>query len=176
MSETADLAAPPTRERKFQELRRVLINAKDDRLHMRMFCVVGAPCGTAYCLAGFAAIDDWFAAHTPINEYLKVEYDGSLTVVAHSGRYVGKGLAEIFEISEPAAEALFAIGLCDAMERKLCEDPHFITKDEVLANIDALLAGREPTRYDAEMDGEDADDEEWEEEIDDDEEPEAEES
>ena len=56
-----------TRWERLTQLRRVVVEAAPDRFDMRSFSA-DTPCGTAYCAAGWAAIDPWFREHTHINE------------------------------------------------------------------------------------------------------------
>lgn len=124
---------------RLKQLRRVVEAAPEDRLHMRTFCEQ-AECGTAYCAAGWAAIDPWFRENTEIEGVFEYADDGHL--------FTGFGvwdvfdpLADIFGISRLAAGCLFGYGM------SVTDEPHAVTKAEVLANIDRLLRGLPAERY-----------------------------
>lgn len=142
------------------QLRRVAEAAPEHRLHMRNFCESEAACGTAYCLAGFAAVDPWFRANTTINRILEVAEDdetGELLVYetgvlpegvsktdeervyALSATFVGLG--RLFDLRPADAYNLFGGGLDYAAGE------HAVGKDEVLWNVDALLRGEAARPY-----------------------------
>lgn len=126
-------------KKRLKQLRRVVEDAPDDRLHMRDWCDPVAPCGTAYCAAGWAAIDPWFRANTEIEEIFEVDDAGHVhrrAPVSACDR-----LAALFDINVDAAWKLFlSIPYGDA-------DPHRVTKAMVLENIDRVLAGAKPVNY-----------------------------
>jgi hypothetical protein len=126
------------------QLRRVVEAAPEDRLHMRTWCE-SAACGTAYCAAGWAAIDPWFREHTEIETIFNVwdSEDGEVMVHAVADRNVCHDLAHFFGIDEDDANNLFAAFAHRGM------DPHAISRAEVLGNIDALLEGGVTEPYDA---------------------------
>jgi hypothetical protein len=137
------------------QLRRVLLEAPEDRLHMRTLCGPKAACGTAMCLAGFAAVDPWFRAHTPLSAELaaathRLAYAGpaafllrpaavGFEVEAAPGGW--DRARDLFGLSDDDADALFgwALNYDDAA--------HAVTRAEVLWNLDELLAGRSPRPY-----------------------------
>ncbi len=132
-------------EQAMRELRRVVEAAPEDRLHMRSFCETAA-CGTARCAAGWAAIDSWFRENTQINKYLVVCNEGTVYAtgcVGDDGVWRGTiaGLATIFDIDREDARYLFGGDL------DIGAAEHAVTKDEVLWNIDEMLAGREALPY-----------------------------
>jgi hypothetical protein len=145
-----------------QQLRRVMEAAPDDRIHMNSFSERAA-CGTAYCAAGWAAVDPWFQQNTAIPEIFAVNEDGTLS--QRIGDAFG-ALANVFDIYNDEADILFAAESGDI-------DDHAITKAEVINNIDALIAGGEPEVYDAILYARDDEDDEWEDEDVDDEEDES---
>jgi hypothetical protein len=122
---------------RLKQLRRVIEEAPEDRLHMRRWCEK-AKCGTAYCAAGWAAVDPWFAENTAIRKIFHVEPDGFVEPLACE---VMGDLAKLFGITNRDARYLFG----GALESGA--GPHSVTKKEVLDNIDRLLAGDSAERY-----------------------------
>lgn len=125
------------RQERLRQLRRVIEAADPDRLHMRAWSEK-APCGTAYCAAGWAAIDPWFQANTSIGEIFVPKPSGHLGVRADDPF---RPLANLFDLTPNDSTNLFGGGVyydCD---------PHAVTKDEVIANIDRLLAGEHAKTY-----------------------------
>jgi hypothetical protein len=116
-----------------RQLRRVVEEAPADRFDMRDFCLPTS-CGTAYCAAGWAAIDPWFRANTRIGEWFRGDA-GDLLYIHPNARF---GLQEIFGLEETATKRLFALGVD-------CWAPAM--KRAVLANIDRLLAGKRARSY-----------------------------
>jgi hypothetical protein len=119
------------------QLRRVIEEAPEDRLHMRRWCEK-AKCGTAYCAAGWAAVDPWFAENTAIRKIFHVEPGGFVEPL--SGE-VMSDLAKLFGITNTDARNLFGAALEPGT------GPHSVTKKEVLDNIDRLLDGQPAERY-----------------------------
>jgi len=119
-------------------LRRVAEAAPEDLLHMTKV-VHYANCGTARCLLGWAIIDPWFRANTPIGEEIRETYDwGGIPPTATP-------LNEIFCLDEEDCEHLFAYGDGELESN----NPHCVSKAEVLSNIDSLLIEGWAFRYDA---------------------------
>lgn len=120
-----------------KQLRRVVEAAPDDRFHMRRWSEK-APCGTAYCAAGWAAIDPWFRENTGIGDIFKLRRYGYLELITCSPFF---SLARLFDISIYEAATLFGIGIDPR------SNPHAVSRAEVIANIDRILAGQKPERY-----------------------------
>jgi hypothetical protein len=128
---------------RLKQLRRVIEEAPEDRLHMRAYSEV-AECGTAYCAAGWAAVDSWFQKNTEINETLEVTEEGRIIVadiVADGDRDEFENFADIFGIHPDDSEALF--GADPARDI----GPHAVSKAQVLDNIDRLLKGKPAEVY-----------------------------
>lgn len=132
---------------RLRQLRRVIEAAPEDRFQMRAWCEV-AECGTAYCAGGWAAVDPWFRENTEINETLRVR-PGGFVVALDPTRTVHE-LARLFDLDFADARDLFGINAPP-------EDPHAIGKDEVLENIDLLIAGEPAMMYAAIRGDEDED-------------------
>ncbi len=123
------------RRRRLSELRRVVENAPDELLSMSHFSKK-VSCGTAHCAAGWAALDPYFTerglsltAHGGLRYYYYMSFDAF------------HDLAYLFKISVKASRKLFG-----------CEPPQGdnwknVKKEHVLANIDRMLAGKQPFRY-----------------------------
>jgi hypothetical protein len=120
-----------------QQLRRVVESAPDDLFHMRAV-VERTSCGTARCAIGWAAVDPWFQENTRLPELIPPSYD-------RKGLPSLYALNELFDISSIDANNLFA----GSISRYVNE--HAVSKEEVLWNIDELLAGRETLPYCAAM-------------------------
>ncbi len=144
------------------ELRRVALAAPEDKFHMRAFSEQ-ASCGTAYCLAGFAAIDPWFRTNTPINGILAPKWCNDQLYVAvapglmdlypfldnsknSSSAFIG--LAAIFGLTEDETDHLFGGSLSKFI------GVHAVSKAEVLWNIDRILLGMPTLPYEASEDDE----------------------
>jgi hypothetical protein len=125
------------RER-LEQLRRVVLAAPADRFHMRTWCEK-SPCGTAYCAAGWAAIDPWFQDNTEIGEVLDVNYDGMIFTHCFNVTYK---LSRIFDISSDDSDRLFGAWLSPDYS-----DPHGVTREDVVENIDRILAGKPAISY-----------------------------
>lgn len=137
-----------------RQLRRVIEAAPEDRLHMRAWSE-NAECGTAYCAAGWAAIDPWFQQHTSILETFRVS-PHSIVYTDYAVTAFSR-LDEIFRIGIWNSEALFGKGINSSL------GPHSVTKAEVLQRIDALIAGGDIEPYAAAVcvDDDDDDDDLW---------------
>src|SRR6185312_5342489 len=100
-------------------LLRVAREAPEDRLHMQSWCEQ-AECGTAYCLAGWAAVDPWHRKHTAIDKAFYRNRDG---IVWPQVLDVTGFLADhVYGIAARDARILFAVEVVAHM------DPHPITK------------------------------------------------
>jgi hypothetical protein len=121
------------------QLRRVIEEAPEDRLHMRAYSE-RARCGTAYCAAGWAAIDPWFQKNTEINETLKVTPEGRI-FIADGVWNEFDDFADIFGIDPDDSQALFGADPSKNL------GPHAVSKAQVLDNIDRLLRGEPATVY-----------------------------
>ncbi len=115
------------------QLARVVRAAPEHRFHMRTF-MEKTTCGTAYCAAGWAFVDPWFTEHK--------FHDIWTTGTEHIWTTEDE-LAEYFGLSNRDANRLFALDINRYAE------PHAVTKGEVLANIEQLLAGLPAELYDA---------------------------
>lgn len=123
------------------QLRRVLDEAPEERFHMRTWSEA-ADCGSAYCLAGFMAIDPWFRRETEVgNVFILNKHNCLLNVESTDIPF--RFLAGVFAIAESDSENLFGYGI------PLHADPHCVTRAEVRANIDRILAGRPAEIYTA---------------------------
>jgi hypothetical protein len=89
-------------------------------------------CGTAYCAAGWAVVDPWFREHTDLGATTRLREDGSLKWLIRPAWEV---LAWVFGLSGEEVSALFY------------PDKDRVTKEEVLINIDRLIAGRPARLY-----------------------------
>jgi hypothetical protein len=123
---------------RLKQLRRVLIEVPEDRLHMTYWSH-RAECGTAHCLGGWAAVDPWFQQNTPIHEVFAVFPNGTVAPASEYGTF-GQ-LAELFDLGEEQANKLFGSNL------SIADDPHCVGKNEVLDNIDRLIAGEDAEPY-----------------------------
>ncbi len=133
-----------------KQLRRVAENAPEDLLHMRAV-VERSGCGTARCLLGWSFVDAWFIENTMFHRF----HD-------HNDQYLPDDLdtpdlAIMFGISKRDAEKLFATDSCPPNMSAHCvsklppkaETDRFAVKQEVLNNIDRLLAGKRAVNYKA---------------------------
>jgi hypothetical protein len=117
-----------------QQLRRVVENAPNELFHMRTL-VEQAPCGTARCAFGWCLIDPWFLENT--------EIETTVTTISNRILMDFYKAAEIFDISDDDAHKLFGAGISYRY------GPHSVSKEEVLNNIDNLLAGHSALPYTA---------------------------
>lgn len=111
------------------QLRRVISDAPDELLHMRAI-VKEAKCGTARCAIGWCFVDPWFIENTSLPAFEKDILDGDWDY-----------LEELFSIAPASTTNLFGGALSP------WGDEHAVSKGEVLANIDALLAGEDAVEY-----------------------------
>lgn len=107
------------------QLRRVVEAAPEHLLDMGSFKLT-KDCGTAYCAAGWAAIDPWFVKQ---GLDLFAEVDGG-DPFYH--------LADFFNLDTEDANNLFGADLARNDN---------VSKEEVLANIDRLIAGQHTEPY-----------------------------
>jgi hypothetical protein len=134
-----------TGEERLRQLLRVVEAAPDERFNMIDFSL-DVECGTAYCAAGWAALDPWFRENTPIGEVLRVlETDGG-PVLVQEIFLVFPALADIFGLDQDNADALFgaSLALGDVVE-----------KSAVVENIRSLLNGGEAWPYKEDHDEDD---------------------
>ena len=115
-------------------LREIIVAAPEDNLHMLTF-TEKARCGTAYCAVGFAACDPWFQERG-------IKFGQLCRYMVQMGP-----VPDVFGISLENSNTLFAYDYDDINAN--CMDPHCITKQEVLDNIDRLLRGEDAKTYDA---------------------------
>jgi hypothetical protein len=125
---------------RLRQLRRVVDDAPNNLFWMTSFSTAAA-CGTAHCAAGWAAVDPWFQANTPILDVFRVS-DGDVKTIFGFAHLTLDALAEIFGIDICDARALFAFDCGGTSHRD-------IDKEEVLANIDTLIEGDEIETYQA---------------------------
>ena len=117
------------RNERLLQLRRVVLAAPESRFDMNHF-----RCGTAMCAAGWAASDPWF---TERGLHLAGEGDAAEVRFGENTFDPFSALEAFFLLSTQDTERLFA---GDALNGT---GP--ITKEEVIENIDLILAG-EPAR------------------------------
>lgn len=143
-----------------QRLRWLVENAEADRFDMDRYAHVvydqfGHTCGTAYCAAGFAAIDPWMQENTVIGKVFRVadRKDGTgFSVEGWLARDSAdcypdarKGLAVVFGISEADSSALFYPGVNSKRQGPKVIQQH------VIDNIDRILAGKPAEPYQRHM-------------------------
>lgn len=112
------------------QLRRVVLAIPDAGFDMQWW---SNTCGTTHCAAGWAALDPWFLAHTAIGNYL-APYSASptgTTMVLSTSLDPLPGLARVFGLTEAEATRLLVARAGQPVSRRA-----------VVAQIDALLAGR----------------------------------
>jgi hypothetical protein len=92
-------------EERLRQLRRVVAAAPADRFVMDRFCTAGQPCGTAYCAAGWAALDPWMQKETPMLKYFALEdFDQETLVVPRDLRDGFQGLSTVFDLKSAETE------------------------------------------------------------------------
>jgi hypothetical protein len=131
-----------TRTERLRQLRRVIDSAPEERFVMRTWSERSG-CQTTFCAAGWCAVDSWFRENTKIGTIFAVAGDSEGQVTVYPINYVFnvfRDLANLFSISIDDAEALFGVGIRSV-------DPHAVSRAEVLANIDRLLAGKPAEVY-----------------------------
>ncbi len=133
---------------RLQQLRRVVLEAPEDRWDMRTF-YRKTECGTAHCMGGWCAIDPWFRENTEVREIFAVGKDEQIHFLK---TYPTKKLGEVFGLNWEDSRTLFAVGAPFLANRFL------ITKAEVVANIDRILSGKPPEVYAAILAAQDEDD------------------
>ena len=117
------------RNERLLQLRRVVLAAPESRFDMNHF-----RCGTAMCAAGWAASDPWF---TERGLHLAGEGDAVAIRFAEDSFDSFSALEVFFLLSAQDTERLFAAEAISGTGP--------ITKEEVIENIDRILAG-EPAR------------------------------
>lgn len=126
-------------EERLRQLRRVVAAAPADRFVMDRFCTVGLPCGTAYCAAGWAALDPWMQKETPMLDYFALVSFDPETLVAPRGLRDGfHGLSTVFDLKSAETEKLFGGDLPSGCK---------VSQAAVIANIDRLLQGEATIPY-----------------------------
>jgi hypothetical protein len=118
------------------QLKRVVENAPEHRFHMTAF-IEAAECGTAYCAAGFAAIDPWFQENTTIGEAFKLGKNEQFEI---EGDPFDK-LQDIFELDKHDTLNLFGANISSSA------GVHDVTKEMVLDNIDRAINGEDIEPY-----------------------------
>lgn len=125
-----------------KELRRVCVEAPDELFHMRRYVEV-ASCGTARCMLGWAVIDPAFTK--VVADIVPDGWTVEKLDEAEGRRYfwsdAGKLMAEHLGLTIDEGHILFAADISRGASA------HSVSKDEVLWNIDELIAGRSPLRY-----------------------------
>lgn len=131
---------------RMKQLRRVVEAAPEDRFEMKNFCTESS-CGTAYCAAGWAALDPWFQENTDILDIFDVEVIGSLAYVKEAHDNTFSRLQLMFGLSAVEADDLFG------GELHRLSPP--VPKSFVLENIDSILAGDPTIPYASDEDDDD---------------------
>ena len=124
-----------------RQLRRVVVNLPDAEFDMRQYGKSGqAGCSTVCCAAGAAYFDPWFREHTTISTVFKFDtgnlYPNSLSTAT--------ALARIFRLPEYASDCLFGL---DTDVGSVGGDLGKVTRADVIANIDRILARKQPIPY-----------------------------
>jgi hypothetical protein len=126
-------------EERLRQLRRVVAAAPADLFVMDRFCTMNQPCGTAYCAAGWAALDPWFQKETPMSDYFDlVDHEQGTLVLANVSRNCFRGLATIFDLDGIESKELFGADLPLGCK---------VSQAAVIANIDRLLRGEATIPY-----------------------------
>lgn len=126
-----------TKIERLQQLRRVVLEAPAERFHM-LGWEDQAICGTVRCAVGWAGVDPWFTAQG----FAIILATPELTL--EDDAFSGWGaVEEFFDLSGDDADALFSGEHVYALR----DNPHLITREMVVANIDRLIAGQEPIPY-----------------------------
>lgn len=120
-----------------QQLYRVIMDAPEHRLHMNAFAEK-AHCGTAYCAAGWARVDKQYFRPLILKAMKAEGYDISDINDFSAVEYA---LADILGISMQNADTLFAANICHTI------DKHTVKKEEVLENIERLMANKDAVAY-----------------------------
>lgn len=112
-----------------RRLRSVFRAAPAELVHMRDY-TESAPCGTARCLIGWGWTDQKLI-------------EMGLPNIPQGGRaFYSRRLAKFFGISVNVARHLFAFYLGRSSEQVLENNPHAITKAQVLRQLDRVIAGK----------------------------------
>lgn len=115
-----------------RQLRRVVENAAEEQLDMASY---QSECGTTRCVAGHAAFDPWYRQNTNINDGLKItEIRGKFQPVPQAS--INEVLMEIHGIDWPTCERLFY-------------PMASLSRSQVIASIDSIIAGTGAIDYDA---------------------------
>jgi hypothetical protein len=138
-----------TKRLRLTKAREMLLALEPDKLHMRKV-VDHADCGTAYCFAGWMVVNPWFRKHTTLGRYLAVQTDGEICLTN-----AGMGVNAISDHNEPALVAVIRVlGIEERDGENLTGcglssrgNPHSVSREEVLWNVDELLAGRAALPY-----------------------------
>ena len=118
-----------------RQLRRVVEGAPEHQFHMNRV-VDNTDCGTARCAIGWAVVDKWFQKNTSLVQWIDPKTKKQYILPSATA------LAQIFGIPTEDVSNLFGGDL-----NSEDGDPHSVSKQEVLWNIDALLAGRDSRPY-----------------------------
>ncbi len=111
---------------------------------MRKFCDTTASCGTAYCFAGWLAVDPWFQKNTSILDIFDVhrpkdQKDWIVERISTCNTFTD--LALLLDIGKKYADFLFGGNL------DVEGDPHAVTKDMIIENLDRILNDDHPLSY-----------------------------
>src|SRR5690349_8648129 len=128
-----------TRDERLRQLRRVVIQAPDERFDMTYFGF-DAGCGTVCCAAGWATLDAWHQQQTKILMYFGVDIDGSPYIRA--GWSGAESLADIYGLNIEDSRRLFGLDYDDDSY-----NTHRVTKTLVINQIDRLLSGLPALSY-----------------------------
>lgn len=122
------------RRGRLAELRRVVLAVPDAGFDMHQW---SNECGTIHCAAGWAALDPWFLRHTELGCVLAPRsLSPADTTVLPTHIASVFGLAYVFGITSREAKALF-----------IPPTKRPVSRREVVAQIDDLLAGLAIDRY-----------------------------
>ena len=128
-------------EEALRQLARVVNAAPENRFDMRRFYSHGSlfACGTAYCAAGWAALDPWFAEHAggAGSGLGSGPRDAALDRFHDFCRF--SHLERVFDLDEQQTEALFGGNLPPTSRPP--------SKQAVLRKIKQLLAGQVISAY-----------------------------
>lgn len=128
-----------------KQLRRVVLAAREAQFDMALFGK-RTTCGTVCCAAGWAALDPWFLVNTEIGKVLPIKP----ATAATGGLFENHQLFDVdFSSCTPidGLAGVFGIGQEDACALFNGETVDGVTKQEVIDNIDRLLAGSHAEPY-----------------------------
>jgi hypothetical protein len=143
-------AEPMANIENLKQLRRVVEAVPEGQFDMEWFGKK-TDCGTVCCAAGWAALDPWFQANTPINQALPIDtrpvrerrdrdQDEVFNIDAmFDGDAPIEKLARIFDLSDQDANNLFNGPTIEG-----------VPKSDVIDNIDRLIRGESAFCYVAE--------------------------